>query len=271
MIEIRRMESTEPLQDLKTRYLQLATAPLDGMWLCGFVPMATHYGFFDGAEPVGFCCVNDDGYLLQFYVDGDHRQRSTELLQAVLDGATSATGDIRGAFVSTAEPFWLSLCLDQFSTFEVNALMYQLDDRAEQQPADNSLALPLIHLAQLPQAVEFAVAAIGAPAQWLKDYYRRLIERRELYGVWKDDRLVATGERRGYDADQTEYADVGMIVAPAERGRGLATRILRRLVALNEADGLKSICSTEAGNIGAQKAIVRAGFFAEHRILQFSP
>ena len=29
------------------------------------------------------------------------------------------------------------------------------------------------------------------------------------------------------------------------------------------------ICSTETGNVGAQKAIQRAGFYSQHRIFEF--
>jgi hypothetical protein len=38
---------------------------------------------------------------------------------------------------------------------------------------------------------------------------------------------------------------------------------------MNETNGLKSICSTEKGNIGALKAISRTSFFASNRIFQF--
>ena len=101
------------------------------------------------------------------------------------------------------------------------------------------------------------------------EYYGNLIDRRELYGVWENERLIATGESRGDVEYQTEYSDVGVIVAKSERGRGLATQILKQLVAMNQANGLKSICSTEKTNIAAQKAISRAGFVSSNRIIQF--
>ena len=123
--------------------------------------------------------------------------------------------------------------------------------------------------AQLPQVVDFAVASIGAPEEWLSGYFANLIDRRELFGVWENGQLVATGKSRGYDEYQTEYADVGVIVAESERGRRMATQVLRQLVAMNEASGLKSICSTEKTNVAAQKAIGRAGFLANNRIIQF--
>ena len=83
MTLIRELGSTEPLRLLKGQLVAQATAPLDGMWLCGFVPLATHYGFYEEDELVGFCCVNDDGYLLQFFLSSRHQDRSSSLFEAI--------------------------------------------------------------------------------------------------------------------------------------------------------------------------------------------
>lgn len=39
MMQVKKMESTDDLTKLKKQYMQQTTAPLDGMWLCGFVPI----------------------------------------------------------------------------------------------------------------------------------------------------------------------------------------------------------------------------------------
>ena len=119
------------------------------------------------------------------------------------------------------------------------------------------------------KAVDFAVASVGAPAEWLHGYYANLIDRGELFGVWDSGRLIATGESRLSEQFDHEHADVGVIVAESERGKGIATHVLKQLVAMNEAQRVQSICSTERANVGAQTAIVRAGFHATNRILQF--
>ena len=267
-MELIEIESAEQLSDFKQQYMRQTTAPLDGMWLCGFVPIASHYGLSLDGELIGFFCVNAEGYLLQFFVQSQYQRRSSELFEKIL---RTSPEPINGAFVSTAEPLYLSLCFDHFSGFKVNALMYQLDDASGANNAiDGDLGLTEVAPGQLAETVEFAVAAIGAPAAWLESYYGNLISRQELFGVWENGHLVATGESRGYDEYQTSYADLGVIVAPSERGRGLATRVLKRLVAMNEAKGLKSICSTEKANRGAQIAISRAGFSDRNRIIQFN-
>ncbi len=268
-MQVTKIESTDGLTELKKQYMQRTTAPLDGMWLCGFVPLASHFGFLEDDELVGSFCVNDEGYMRQFFMHQKYQSQASQLFESILNRDASPTSKIRGAFASTAEPDYLSLCLDQFAKFEVNALMFQREGAPQEEQRENAPALANVESSQLPEAIDFAVASIGAPAEWLNGYYTNLINRRELFGVWENGRLVATGESRGYDEYQTEYADLGVIVAESERGRGLATQVLKQLDAMNKANGLKSICSTEKSNGAAQKAIGRAGFFASNRIVQF--
>lgn len=270
MIQIKKLESAEQLKKLKQQYINLTTAPLDGMWLCGFVMMANHFGFYEKDELVGFCCINDDGYLLQFYLRYENRDQTSLLFESILAYDHSCIKKIKGAFVSTAEPYFLSLCFDSFPTFEVNALMYQLDEKSvEVQKQRSEIKLNIVKSEQLNEAVNFAKDAIGAPKEWLNGYYGNLINRQELYGYWQKGRLLATGESRNFEDYQTEYGDVGFIVAESQRGKGLGTKVLQALIAITKAKGLKPICSTEKSNISAQKAISRVGFFAGNRIIQF--
>ena len=61
-----------------------------------------------------------------------------------------------------------------------------------------------------------------------------------------------------------------MVVGKNHRRGGIATNILRALAGHAQSKGLTSICSTETGNVGAQKAISRAGFVSTHRILEIT-
>lgn len=270
-IPIRRIEVLEDLDELKRAYMLRTTAPLDGMWLSGFVPMASHYGFYEDGALTGFCCVNEDGYLLQFFLASAEHRTASETLDAILQPSGPLSTDVRGAFVSTAEPGWLSLCLDRFPVHEVHTLMYQLGDTPPaRDDTDERLTLTTMAPEHLEEAVAFAVASIGAPREWLTGYYGNLIDRGELFGSWKSGVLVATGECRGNDVYQKRYADLGVIVAKTERCRGLATRVLKRLVEVCRSTGRHPICSTERTNISAQKAIGRAGFISNHRIVRFA-
>jgi len=268
MLTIKKITQLNELSELKQAYFSQSTSPLDGMWHFGFVPMAAHYGFYDEKKLVGFCCVKSDGYMLQFYLPNDLHSQINDLFALIIQGKESVIGDINGAFVSTAEPQYLSLCFDNLPTISVNALMYQ--HMGVNQVNDvHSIEMTLADTSQLEPLVAFAVNAISAPKEWLMGYYRHLIERQELWFYAVNQEIAATGECRRFDDIQTQYVDLGVIVAPTQRNQGLATRVLNHLVELAKCQGLKAICSTESANLGAQKAIAKAGFFAPHRIVQF--
>ncbi|MEP3351646.1 MAG: hypothetical protein ABJN96_17060 [Marinomonas sp.] len=125
MLEIKPIEQLEANNALKKPYFERSTAPLDGMWHFGFVPMSSHFGFYEDGTLVGYCCVNGDGYMLQFYLSEAAHTQARELFTLIAEQNSSVIGCVKGAFVSTAEPHYLSLCADNSSSFKVHALMYQ--------------------------------------------------------------------------------------------------------------------------------------------------
>jgi len=268
MLEIRVIDKIEVLSSLKKQYLAQTTAPLDGMWLCGFVPMANHFGFYDDEMLCGYCCINDDSFLLQFYILPEYKLYQADIFLSIVLGKLDLVGKLQGAFVSTAEPEYLSLCLDHFSKFTVNALMYQKDNDLTS-AQEKKLSMVPAKAEQLMTFVEFAKNNIGASEQWVTGYYDNLISRTELFGYWQGDSLIAVGECRVFDEVQIGYADLGMVVAESERGKGIATQVLSFLINHAQQNVLKPLCSTESNNIAAQKAITGAGLYSSNRIIQF--
>ncbi|MCG7550167.1 GNAT family N-acetyltransferase [Pseudoalteromonas sp. Of7M-16] len=268
MLNIREITQPSELRVLKTAYFNASTSPLDGMWHFGFVPMAEHFGFYEGENLVGYCCINSEKYLLQFYLSELANTLPSDLFTSIINGESAAIGEVKGAFASTAEPQYLSLCMDGSAAHSVNALMYQFcEDKAVREV--NEIDLNLADDGQLSLLVDFAFEAIDAPKEWLTSYYTRLISRNELWYWVRNGSVVATGECRLFDEYQTQFADVGMIVSTEHRRQGLATRVLKQLVMIAKKKGLKAVCSAESSNIGAQKAIYKAGFTALNRIVQF--
>lgn len=267
MLEIKKIRSLNDISEHKKHYFMSSSAPLDGMWHFGFVPMSTHYGFYEDNALVGYCCINEEGYMLQFYLSSAAKTEAKELFTLIAQKNSTAIDSVNGAFVSTAEPEYLSLCLDNSSSFKVNALMYRHINPIKNKK-ETGLELTLATQNQLSDFVEFAVNNIGAPEQWVTGYFGSLISRQELFGYWQDGLILASGECRLFDEYQTDYADLGMIVAQSERGQGIATGVLHSLVKSAVERDLTPICSTETANIGAQRAIRNAGLAPLNRIIQ---
>jgi RimJ/RimL family protein N-acetyltransferase len=230
--------------------------------------MSKHFGFYVNNALVGFCCINDDGYLLQFHLETNSKTSAQALFTLMVEQNSNVIGEIKGAFVSTAEPHYMSLCLDNSSIFKMNALMYQQDAKMSINQKD-TIDMEVATEQQLAEYVQFSTTNISAPEQWLNSYYGKLIKRKELLGYRKKEQLSAVGECRLFDEYQTEYADLGMIVDQSMRGQGIAKKVLQFLTTHASSKGLQSICSTESNNFGAQKAISSAGFLSTNRIVQF--
>lgn len=266
MLEIKQLTTIDTLSTLKAEYFDQTTAPLDGMWHFGFVPMAQHFGFYEHEQLVGYCCVNSESYLLQFYVSPHALTSITELFALIIQNNSKEIGKVAGAFVSTCDPKFLAMCLDHNVSTTVHALLYSDTKYNTQQGA--SITLKQATQEKLEDFVNFAENAIGAPKAWLEDYYANLIVKQELFGYWQDNQLIASGECRKFLAYQCDYADLGVIVSPEHRGQGVATEILRALIACAKSQQLNPMCSTEKANLGAQKAIAKAGLMANHRLLK---
>lgn len=256
---------TEPaaVSDLKRDYLAQLTSPLDGMWEA-FGGMADHYGIIRDEKTIGYGALNSDQKLLQFYVEPGHDPAPifTKFIEMLR---------VAGAIVSTGDPRFLSLCMDHQGAIQVNALQYHIEGDSPLKSAHfpPQTTFRPIKSDELSVAVDYAVETLGANVNWLTGYFANLIDRAELFGLWQGDALMATGECRVSES-QRPYADLGMTVAQSHRKQGLATNILRQLLAHCRKRDLSPICSTERENIAAQKAIMKAGFVSDHRILDIA-
>lgn len=254
---------TEPekVQPLKQKYLGQLSAPLDGMWE-SFATQADHYAILQGDTTIGYGVINPGQQLLQFFVLDGHDD--CRIFEGMLGNLK-----IIGAFVATCDVRSLSLCMDHQKSISVNALMYH----ANSSPVPNDATFPphsnlqMVETSELGSATSFAVETLGQDPGWLESYFSERIARKELFGLWQAESLIATGECRLSDS-QPPYADLGMIVARDFRGQGIATAILQRLRKRCHDHGLRAICSTDSTNLAARKAIERAGFVSHHRILE---
>ena len=255
--------TAEDVAALRQDCLRQLTAPLDGMWE-SFVSMADDYVICRKGKIIGHCSVDAAQKILQFHTP-EVPDPHASFHQAL------TTLDITGAVAATCDPHFLSLCLDHQQSVSVNALMYHLTETTVIEPVTfpPNMDFRAVGFSELETALAFGTETLRADRNWLTSYFTERIEGGELFGLWQNKQLIATGECRP-SKTQKAYTDLGMMVAENQRGKGLATRILRRLLHLSRKRGLIPICSTESGNIAAQKAIIRSGFTSYHRILDIT-
>jgi len=132
------------------------------------------------------------------------------------------------------------------------------------------------HLPAVPPMLDDpAVAAYTplpspAPDDWAEPWLARNLQARaegtrEVFAAFDaDDRLVGLGFAPHIDADSAEI-ELGYLIAPSERGRGLGTAVLRALTgwAFDSRGAYRLTLLIDADNLASQKVAERSGYSCE--------
>lgn len=257
-------ESTaDELADLRRAYLASLSAPLDGMWEA-FAAMGRQLEIRSAGERAGYFSLDEEGRVLQFHLAEAFLGEATEVFSAV-----AARYDVRGAMVSTADPVFLGVCLDAHRTLRAHTYFFR--DHRRVSPTlwgDGPASLELVEAGELEEVAELQRRSFDQdPGDWHRGYLENLIARRELYALRRNGEILGTGEARVSDS-QPPFVDLGVITRRPHRRRGVASHVLGRLKRLCYERQQVPICSTTIENVGAQRAIARAGFVRWHRLLE---
>lgn len=103
-----------------------------------------------------------------------------------------------------------------------------------------------------------------------KDEVTDLVGSNKLWTVRVDREIAGCGVSNRVIADG-DAVDVGMMVAPSLRRRGLGTYIISEIADRVEQEGLRPICGCGAGNVASRATLENAGFVCDHQLLSFSP
>ncbi len=262
MLTSTQCESSNTVKQRSTDYLRTLIAPMDGMWEGRVIAQATCWELHDQGQYAGYCCIDSNNYLVRFYLLEDYRGQAQTIFRWVI-----SKHGIPHAIASTIEPFYLSLCLDIQTDVSIHSYLFR-DTVASKSSfrLEGTVAFTRAERREIHNFVNFYRVSTEGTAEWIESFLQTRVLREELFGLYHGQILVAAGECIP-SQEQTPYADLGMVVEPAYRGRGLGTEMLFHLKEHCYAAGWKPICSCDAGNIASKKAIEKAGFVSEQRMV----
>ena len=256
------LKHSTAIQQLRDDYLRTLVAPMDGMWEKAIIAQATFWEIQDQGQHVGYFCVDSHNELLRFHLVENYQVRAQEIFCWII-----STYNIQHAIASTIEPLYFSLCLDVQKSITLHSYLFR-DSKPLELPFNLSDSIfRKAEKSELDDIMRFYQVNTEGSGVWIEAFLRTRLNREELFVLLDQQTLVATGECIP-NQQQPPYADLGMVVAQSYRGRGLGGAMLTQLKKHCYEAGWKPICSCEATNHASKKAIEKAGFISEHRMVK---
>jgi len=262
MITCMQLEHSAVIQQLRDDYLRTLTAPMDGMWENAIIAHATFWEIQDQEQRGGYFCLDADQNLLRFHLLENYLDRAQEIFQQII-----STHNIQHALASTIEPLYFSLCLDVQKNTTPHSYLFRDNQPRELSSGLSKSLFRKAERRELAGIVRFYQANTEGPGEWIEPFLNARLQREELFVLYDQQTLVATGECIP-SQKQPPYADLGMVVARSYRGRGVGSFLLTQLKKHCYEMGWKPICSCEASNRASKRAIEKAGFISEQRIVK---
>ncbi len=259
MYTYKKIKSSE-VDSMRKRILKTFIAPVDDMWEHGIIGNGDFYLIYD-KEAIGYFVVNAENVLLQYYINDDCLDKYIYVFNKLI-----VDNEIKNAYASTYEPNFLSVCLRNSISSEVNTYLYK-------EVAIKSISTPfdfiyseLANQDQFSEIYEYHKEKVGLKGEFLENYLTSLISNNGLFIYRLNDEIVGTGEMRP-STSFSSYANLGITVSKHFRNRKIGAYILNQMRIKSNSEGYKSICSTTKENISSQMMIRNSGYIDYHRIL----
>ena len=255
-MDFKKSDITDTINGLRSKLYQKLTAPIDAMWELLYINSSQHYLIEEGESTLGYCCVNEDGSLLQIYLEKEHGLKMDRVIEELINSEI-----INSASLSSNEPVGFNACLFHSKKIKPNTLCFEhLNTPVE---INSTLNLELANSDDIPAIKVFLKEQVGMDDTF--GYTENLVTRKEIFMIKDSAVLMATSECRMSDS-QPQTADLGIIVNRDYQGKGIATQVMQMQVNRVLKRGRKPICSTTLGNIASRKAIERSGFYCSNII-----
>ena len=218
----------------------------------------------DREQHAGYFWIGTNNDLLRFHLRENYQDQAQEIFRWMI-----STYGIQHAIASTIEPLYFSLCLDFQRSLALHSYLFRDNQRRELSSGLSKSIFRKAEESELDDIVRFYQANTEGSGEWIEAFLNAHLNREELFVLYDQQTFVATGECIP-SQKQPPYADLGMVVARSYRGRGLGSFLLTQLKKHCYEAGWKPICSCEASNRASKKAIEKAGFISEQRMVKIT-
>lgn len=256
--QFNKASDTSWLDPLKIEWRKSLTAPQDDMWE-SFIDDADHWEIQSNSQTIGYACVNKNNRLLQFFIVPEWMPEATFVFEQFIRQL-----NIKEAIIGTNNPMCLSIAMHFQKSVQIEGYLFADFLLAKINKKEGTISTAKIdHLEEL---VEFCHLSTGGPKEWLHGYISNLITKGEFFVFENEGEILGIFEVRKSKSNPT-VADIGMIVSPLHRKKGLGTFLLGKAKETALAWGKQPICGCDKDNTGSLKCIHNNGFRSIHQML----
>lgn len=204
---------------------------------------------------IGYFSVYDKELLTQFYIRKPYRALGQEIFFKV-----KKMKNIRCAFVSTGDEFFLSHALDEYRTMEKQAYFFQdAKDLIKEEKIDQTIHIRLAEKSDMKEIVE--------KSEGFYDNLEDSISNQEIYIATKSNKTVGFGIIEN-GSIMRNYASIGMYTVAEFRQQGIGRNILLMLKEVVYRNGMKPIAGCWYYNHESKKTLESAGMYTDTRLLK---
>ena len=245
------IRSTQPTLSLREKYLSSLAEPQE--W---FLEELIEQGQV-WTHPDGSYAITQDKTLLEFF------SAEPSLMKERLSAFHNQNG-VAKALVKSYDHGLVQACQQLGWTSAIGGLLFRAREKGRTVTFENA---------------QMRVATLGDKfAIWrINDgFFESEVELASLLRAHKIWVVIVEGEVAGFGLAQLvletgNAVDIGMLVAPNMRRKGLGTFIICELANMLEQRGMRAICGCGVSNIASRKTLENAGFVSNHQLLAFTP
>jgi predicted acetyltransferase len=210
---------------------------------------------------VGYAIKNNDGVLLEFYVENKYVSISNDFFRQL---ATELS--ITEIYCKSFDFLLLNNCLLNSFPYKVIGVLYRdyveplvvEDTEIMMQKSDLSSVKFLL-------SQDNSIEVLFETEQQLTEY----INSENVFEFYANEEFIGCGMVLRTNPDWN-FCDLGVWVNPLKRGNKIGSQIILKLREFAIKNGMKPSCGCDIENIASQKTIERSGYVSKYKLIEFT-
>ncbi|MCX7749042.1 MAG: GNAT family N-acetyltransferase [Clostridia bacterium] len=254
------VQNVNEKSELRKKYLDSLIEPQE-YFLEQFMKDAAIYKFLYNHELAGYCIINEENTILEFYLEKEYIAKKEVIFRHVIKELA-----IQSAYCKSFDHLFLNICMQYFQFHCIHGFLFR--DYSDSCYKEKN-AIHDIHARKCLASDVADILSINDGFFSGKDEIEHYVDNNNLILFEKNGSLIGCGLYQRVIDDKDDF-DIGMLVDPKFRKLGYGSYILNYMKELCIKSNFRPICGCGFENAASRKCIENAGFINLHILAKFS-